>query len=426
MDLCLEDGVVLTPDGVVDADVGVDDGEIREVGDVEDADRTVDCEGCVVAPGMVNAHTHAAMTLFRGYADDMPLERWLEDEIWPIEAKLTAEDVEAGARLAAVEMIRSGTTCFADMYFEMERVVDAVGDSGLKACLGYGAITVGKDEEEAREEFEESVEFAREHAESHGGRVRTMVTPHAPYTCDTETLRRASEAAAEEEVVLHTHLSETEGEVEDSVSEHGSTPARRLDDLGFWSADAYVAHGVHLDDGELSLMAEHDVGVAHCPTANAKLAAGVAPIAEMVEAGVDVCIGTDGPASNNDLDMWEETRMAALLAKAWSDDAAAVPAEKALEMSTAKGSEVLGFHAGAVERGRPADIAVVDLEAAHLKPRHDVVSHLVYSANGGDVVHTLVDGRVLMEDREIRTLDAAAVMEEAEEAASALASEVEG
>ncbi len=426
MDLCLRDGVVLTPGGVVDADVGVDDGEIREVGEIEDADRTVDCEGCVVTPGMVNAHTHAAMTLFRGYADDMPLDRWLEDEIWPMEALLTGDDVEAGARLAAVEMIRSGTTCFADMYFEMERVAEAVGDSGLKACLGYGAITVGKDEEEAREEFEDCVEFAREYGGTHGGRVRTMITPHAPYTCDTDTLERAAEAAVEEDVVLHTHLSETECEVDDSVAEHGSTPARRLDDLGFWSADAYVAHGVHLDADELALLSRRGVGVAHCPSANAKLAAGVAPVAGMLEAGVPVCIGTDGPASNNDLDMWEETRTAALLAKVWSDDAAAVPAETALEMATANGADVLGFDAGAVEEGRPADLAVVDLDAAHLRPRHDVVSHLVYAANGADVVHTVVDGEVLMEDRKILTVDADGVMEDVEDVASALASEADG
>ncbi len=426
MDLAVEDGVVLTPEGVVEADVGVDDGEIRTIGAVEDADRTLDAEGCVVTPGLVNSHTHAAMTLFRGYADDMPLETWLEDEIWPIEALLDGDSIEVGSRLAAVEMIETGTTCFADMYFEMDRVAEVVESSGLKALLGYGAITVGKDEEEAEEELEACVEFARRNHDTAEGRVRTMITPHAPYTCSSETLERAAEAAVEEDLVLHTHLSETEEEVEDSVEMHGETPGWRLEEHGFYNADAYVAHGVHLDGSELELLAREDVGVAHCPSANAKLAAGVAPVAEAVEAGVDVCIGTDGPASNNDLDMWEEARMAALLAKARDLDASAVPAYDALEMATAKGADALGFDSGRLEEGRAADLAVVDLDSSHLTPRHDVVSHLVYSANGADVRHTVVDGEVLMEDDEVLSLDADAVLEEAEETAGELAKEAEG
>lgn len=253
-----------------------------------------------------------------------------------------------------------------------------------------------------------------------------MITPHAPYTCDSETLEMAAEAAAREDVVLHTHLSETLEEVEDSVESHGMRPPARLDDLDFWRTGGYVAHGVHLDEGDRRLLADRGVGVAHCPSANAKLAAGVAPVKQMLEDDVDVAIGTDGPASNNDLDMWEETRTAALLAKAWSRDAEAVPAEQALEMATATGAGLLGFEGGAVERGRPADLAVVDLDSAHLRPQHDVVSHLVYSANGGDVTHTVVDGELLMEDGEVLTMDAYHAMERAEETAQALVSEVEG
>ncbi len=416
----------MTPEGVVEADVGVDDGVVRVVGDVEDADQRLDASGCVVTPGLVNSHTHAAMTLFRGYADDMPLDTWLEEHIWPIESGLDGDDVEKGTRLAALEMIEGGTTCFADMYFEMDRVADVVEDSGMKALLGYGAITVGKDEDEAREEFMQGVEFAREHHGNADGRVRAMVTPHAPYTCSTEVLEEAAKVAQDEGFVLHTHLSETREEVEDSVEEHGETPARRLDDLGFWRPEGYVAHGVHLDEDELELLAENDVAVAHCPSANAKLASGIAPVADALDADVDVCLGTDGPASNNDLDLWEEARLAALLAKAREFDAAAVPAETAVEMATENGSRALGFDAGRVEEGRPADLAVVDLESAHLTPCHSVVSNLVYSANAGDVRHTVVDGEVVMEDGRVETLDAEAVKAEAEEAAVELAEEAEG
>jgi 5-methylthioadenosine/S-adenosylhomocysteine deaminase len=425
MDLLIEDGYVYADGRVIEADVGVRDGDIVEVGDAGDADRVLDASDSLVLPGMVNAHTHASMSLLRGYADDLPLGTWLEEHIWPIEAHLTREDIRVGAELAAVEMIRTGTTAFADMYFHMDEVAGVVEESGLRGSLGYGIITVGKDEEEAREELDEGVAFVREYDGAADGRVSAMLCPHAPYTCGEETLRNAAEAARESDVTLHTHLSETADEVEDSVDAHGERPPAYLDSLGFFDGDTYVAHGVHIDDDEAGTLARRGVGVAHCPSANMKLASGTAPVSEMLRAGVTVGIGTDGPASNNTLDMFKETRHAALVAKNRERDASAVPAEKALGMATRGGAELLGTGAGVIEEGRPADIAVVDLDAPHLTPRHDLVSHAVYAANGGDVVHTVVDGEVLMEDGRIETLDAESVITEAEETASELVERAE-
>lgn len=425
MDLLVENGNVYVDGYVENVDVGVQDGRIAEVGDVETADRVIDASGCLVLPGMVNAHTHAAMSLLRGYADDLPLQTWLEDEIWPVEAHLTAEDVRVGSRLAAVEMIKTGTTAFADMYFHMDKVADAVEESGLRASLGYGIITVGKDEEESEEELREGVEFVREYDGAADGRVQTMLCPHAPYTCDGTTLREAAEAARDEDVTLHTHLSETAGEVEDNVDEHGERPPEYLDSFGFFEGNAYVAHGVHLSDDELGYLASKNVGVAHCPSANMKLASGNAPVAGMLDAGVTVGIGTDGPASNNTLDLFKETRHAALVAKNREDDASVVPAQTALDAATRGGANLLGTGTGVIEEGRPADLTVVDLDAPHLTPKHDLVSHAVYAANGGDVTATVVGGEVLMEDGVVETMDAEAVVADAEETARELVERAE-
>ena len=415
-------GKVLRPDLTVeDGDVLVDqdDGEILAVGDVPEGDDTLDAEESLVMPGLVNAHTHAAMTLLRGYADDKELDAWLREDIWPVEAAFTAEDVRAGTDLALLEMIESGTTAFADMYFHEGEVAEAVAEAGLRARVGHGAVTVGKDEADAREDLETSLEVARELDGAADGRVKTAVMPHSLTTVGEEYLREYAAEAREDGLALHYHANETRDEVEPIVEERGQRPLEYARDLDMTGEADFVAHGVHLDETEIDLLAETGTGVVHCPASNMKLASGMAPVQRLLDAGVAVGLGTDGAASNNDLDVFDEMRDAAMVGKLAEGDASAVPAESVVRMATEGSAGVLGFDGGRIEAGANADLAVVDLSAPHLTPHHDLVSHLVYAARGSDVRHTICDGKVLMEDREVLTLDADAVCARAEERAAA-------
>jgi 5-methylthioadenosine/S-adenosylhomocysteine deaminase len=426
--LLVTGGRVLRPDATVEAaDVLLD----RETGTIEavtprddgpahTADDELDAEGGLVIPGLVNAHTHAAMTLFRGNADDKPLDAWLQEDIWPVEAELRAEDVAAGARLAVAEMIRTGTTAFGDMYFFMPEVADVVAETGLRARLGHGALSVGKAETAAREDFRTGLAFAREHDGRAGGRVRTMFTPHSLTTVEEAHFREFLPAAREAGVPVHFHANETAGEVDPILEEQGTRPLAWADDLDLLAGDTYVAHGVHVDGTEIDLLAERGTAVAHCPAANMKLASGMAPVQEMLDAGVTVGLGTDGPASNNDLDMFDEIRDAAMVGKLAAGDARAVDAPTAVGLATEGSATALGFDSGRIEAGANADLAVVDLDGSHLTPPHDLVSHLAYAAKGSDVRHTVCDGRVLMRDRELLTLDVDASRRAATDRAEAL------
>ena len=429
-DLLVAGGQVLRPDLTVErADVLVDreSGDIAEVADpgTVDATETLDASDGLVIPGLVNAHTHVAMTLLRGYADDKPLDAWLQEDIWPVEAELTAEDIEAGAELGIVEMIRSGTTAFSDMYFHVDRIADAVERAGVRAVLGHTAVTVGKDDEAARADLQQSLDVATELDGAADGRVSTTFQPHSLTTVGEEYLREFVPKAREAGLPIHYHANETENEVEPIVDEHGVRPLEYADDLGLLGENTYVAHGVHVNEREIELLADTGTGVAHCPASNMKLASGMAPVQELREAGVTVGIGTDGAASNNDLDAFDEVRDAAMIGKLAADDASAVPAGAAVEMVTQGSSDLLDIDGGRVEAGASADLAVVDLEAAHLTPAHDLVSHLAYAVRGSDVRHTVCDGEVLMRDREVLTLDEAAVRERASEHARDLVARAE-
>lgn len=425
-------GQVLQPNGrVLRADVGIDAerGEIDTV-DVDPSiertgEDTIDASGGLVIPGLVNAHTHAAMTLLRGHADDKPLQPWLEEDIWPVEANLTRDDIAAGARLGMLEMIKSGTVAFCDMYFHMDAVAEAVIDAGMRALLGHGMIGLGKDDDGWTAELDAARSLIETYDGAGDGRVRTAVMPHAIRTVDPTKLEDALDLATTYEVPLHFHTSETVDDVDAVVDRDEGRPIEIAAESGMLGPDAFGAHGVHVADREIDLLAETATGIAHCPTANMKLASGAAPVHDMLEAGCRVGIGTDGPASNNDLDMLEELRQAALLGKLQSTDARAVDAETAIDMATSGSSSLLGLDATGIEAGARADIAVVDITEAKFHPQHDLLSHLVYVANGGDVRHTICDGRVLMRDRHVTVFDEAAVRRQASERAMALLARTE-
>lgn len=428
--LCVTGGQVLQPDHrVTRADVVIDQetGRITAIDPPEecpDADEKLDATGGLVIPGLVNAHSHAAMTLLRGYADDKPLDAWLQEDIWPIEAALEPADIRAGVELALLEMIRSGTTAFGDMYFEVDQLVDAVAEAGLRARVGHGAVTVGRDDETAAADIEESLAVAREFDGAADGRIQTAVMPHSLTTVGEEYLRQAIDGARTAGVPVHIHVNETLDEVEPIVEDYGMRPLEYADDVGLLEPNDWLAHGVHLNEQEIKLMADRNASVVHCPASNMKLASGLAPVQRLCEAGVTVALGTDGAASNNDLDMFDEMRDAAMVGKLAANDAAAVPATAVIEMATVNGASALGLQGGQLEAGAVADMAVVDLDVPHLTPKHNLVSHLVYAARGSDVRHTICDGQVLMRDRTVCTLDEGAVRSRAESHASELVDRV--
>jgi 5-methylthioadenosine/S-adenosylhomocysteine deaminase len=412
-------GRVLLPDlSIRAADVLADreTGRIAAVGDDlgGEADETLEADGSLVVPGLVNAHCHAAMTLLRGYADDKPLDAWLQEDIWPVEGAFDSADVRAGARLGVAEMIRNGITSVGDMYFHVPEVVDALEEAGLRARVGHGVVTVGKEEADARADFEEGLAVARELDGAADGRIRTALMPHSLTTVDAELLETYVARARGEGIPLHYHANETEAEVDPILEDRGVRPLEFADDLGMLEAGDFIAHGVHLDETEIELLADREVAVAHCPASNMKLASGIAPVQQLLDAGVTVAVGTDGPASNNDLDVFDEMRDAAMVGKLESEDASAVAAEAVVRAATAGGAETLGFDAGRIEEGALADFAVLDLDAPHLTPENDLVSHLAYAVRGSDVRHTVVGGEVLMRDREVRTLAVDPVRREAQ------------
>lgn len=427
-DLRIAGGAVLGADGAIeDRDVVIDQdaGTIVELTDEPTApsaaseDEVLDASDALVLPGFVNAHTHLAMTLLRGFSDDKALQAWLEEDVWPIEGEMTPEDVEAGAKLGVLEAIKCGTTAVCDMYFHEDRIAEAVIEGGLKATLGYGVVAVDRSEDEIHAELETAADFADRYQHAGEGRIQTAIMPHAMRTVPPDVLADLGDLASEHSLPVHFHLAETRADVDAVTQRDGHHPVATAAQAEIL-ANGFGAHGVHLTETAIDQLAAAGTGIAHCPSANLKLASGAAPIADLLAAGVPVGIGTDGPASNNDLDMIEEMRMAALLAKHREGDPTAVPAETALRMATAGGADLLGLEGGTLEAGAPADVAVIDLDQPHLTPRTDLISHVVYAANGADVRHTVCDGRILMADREVRPFDEAAVKREANERASAL------
>jgi Cytosine deaminase and related metal-dependent hydrolases len=385
----------------------------------DDYGQKLDGTNRLALPGFINAHTHAAMTLLRGYADDMPLMEWLEQKVWPLEAKLTAEDVYWGTMLAIVEMIKSGTTCFADMYFFMGEVARAVEKTGIRAVLARGMVGVGPDNELALAESRDL--FARWNG-SGNGRINIILGPHAPYTCPPDYMQRVMGLAEELGVGLHIHLAETAGEAADSERIYGRSPVAQMESLGLFDHPVLAAHCVHLTDYDIAVLAKYKAGVVHNPESNMKLASGIAPVPQMLKAGIPVALGTDGASSNNNLDMLQEMRTCALLHKVNSMDPTVLPAYQALEMATTNGARALRLdnQIGQLDKGKKADIILCRLDQAHMLPRYDLIANLVYSGQAADVNTVIIDGNIIMQDRIIRTFDEQEVLEKAKQAAARL------
>jgi 5-methylthioadenosine/S-adenosylhomocysteine deaminase len=391
----------------------------------DQADVVIDGEGKVLIPGLVNTHTHLSMTLLRGMADDLPLQTWLEDYIWPAEAHLEGDHCYAGALLAALEMIRTGTTCCNDMYFFMDEVARALDEAGLRGVVSHGMIDTG-DEEKRKKEIRETQRIIDKCHNTAEGRITVALGPHAPYTCSEELLRWIREKANQEDLQIHIHVSETEGEVQNVLESTQKRPFEYLDSLGLLGPDILAAHAVWLSEGEIKLIKERRVKLSHNPVSNMKLASGISPVTRLVEKGVCVSLGTDGAASNNNLDLFQEMKTATLLQKVNLMDPTVLPAGKVMEMATSDGAAALGLEdeIGTIEVGKKADLVLVNMMAPHLTPQRSPLSHLVYSAGGSDVDTVICNGQILMQEKEVLVLDPVEVMEMAQGASEDLLQEV--
>ncbi len=406
---------VFGSDGIVrQADIAIDGVKIVYVGNVPSewkADRIIEGNGKFAIPGFVNTHTHAAMTLFRSYADDMCLMDWLENKIWPAEANLTGDDVYWGTQLAIAEMLRTGTTTFADMYFFMDDVAQAVEASGIRAVLSRGLIGVTPD---GAKSLAENEDFFHKWHNQADGRITVMLGPHAPYTCPPEYLTKVVDVAVRLGAELHIHLAETKNEVDDCFRLHGKSPIKLMEDLGVLQCGVLAAHCVHVDAEDIEIMQKHNVRVAHNPGSNMKLASGVAPVVSLLNAGICVGLGTDGAASNNNLDMLEELRLTTLLQKVHTMNPEALPAKQAVLLGTGNGAKALGLDktTGVLAPGYHADITLLETHAPHWFPKHDRISLLAYAANAGDVHTVMVDGRILVDNHQLTTIDEEKMMAE--------------
>ncbi|MEW9669807.1 amidohydrolase [Ammoniphilus sp. 3BR4] len=395
-----------------------ENGNISYVGkvpeDLSGFDEVIDARGCIVMPGLVNTHGHAAMSLLRGYADDLPLQEWLETKMWPLEGQFTSEHVKWGTLLSIVEMMRTGTTTFMDMYDHMDQVAEAVEQSGMRAGLARGIIGLCP-EEVQKAKLEEATSFARNWHRQAGGRITTMMSPHAPYTCPPDYIRQIVSRAHELDLPIHIHMSESMREVEQNVKDYGQRPPAHLDQLGVFDRPTLVAHAVHLTDEEIDLLARKKVKVSHNLISNLKLASGVARVPELLKKGVTVSLGTDSSASNNNLNLFEEIKMAALLHKGVNYDPIAVPAEEAIRMGTRYGADAMfiGDQTGSLEVGKKADFILVRTNRAHFHPFHEPVSHMVYATSGYDVQDVYVDGVQLVAKGEMLTIDEEKIIYEA-------------
>lgn len=412
-DLIIKGGRVFTMDGaVIDGGaVAVDDGLITFVGKDtgEKADKVIDAKGCAVMPGLINAHTHLSMTLFRGFADDLAYEEWTE-RIREAEMELNPADIRAGAYLGILEMIKTGTASFADMYIHMDEVAKVVEKTGMRAALGYGMIEGLNEDSETK--LKSRADFIRKWNGAAKGRITAMYAPHSALSCSREFLIKVREQAANS-YRIHTHVLETENELELMKKRYGMCSIKLLDGIDFLGSGVLAAHCIWLSDDDIGILKNKNVNVVHCPASNMALGVGTAPVPKMLERGINVALGTDSAASSGSLDMWKEMRAALALHKL--KDPKALTASAVLEMATVSGARALGINTGVLRQGCLADIIIVDIKRLRFNPSNPV-SALVHGASGCDVKTTIVDGKILMEDRIVKVLDEDTVVEDAEDA----------
>lgn len=420
-------GIVITMDPekriITNGMIRIDNGEITAVGTADQPPapgaEVVDAKNHVVMPGLINTHTHAAMTLLRSYADDLPLMDWLQQKIWPIEARLTPEDIYWGTRLAIQEMALGGITTFNDMYDFVDDVAQAVDETGMRAVICQG-LTINS----APKNLQISEAFYRRWHGGGNGRIKVTMGPHAPYTCPPEFFKDIMALVKNLGAGIHVHLAETVAETEQIIERYGKRPFAYLAELGLLDFQVLAAHCVWLNSDEIKEIANHHWGIAHNPVSNLKLGSGIAPVPQMLEAGIPVGLGTDGTASNNRLDLWSEMKTAAILHKGASLNPEVIPAYQALEMATILGAKALGLEdeIGSLETGKRADLIMVDLNHSHLSPVHDPVSLMVYVATPSDVAHVMVDGKWLVRDGRFLPFEEGIAIEECNRRAKRLIS----
>ena len=378
-------------------DVRISDSEIVEIDDDVNGDEDeteIDCSDKIVLSGLVNCHTHVAMTILRGISDNELLNTWLFDNVVPAEQEMEEEHVYAGAKMGIAEMLKTGTTCFNDMYFNEERVADAIEEMGIRASLGYGIVDQGQDTNSEISASKKFIDYI-----SGRERIRAAVNPHSVYTCSEKAIEKSKDQSEEYDIPVHIHVSETESENKDFIEEKGQTPFEYLEEKGLLDRKTIAAHCVNLSENDIEIMKQNNVGAAHCPSANLKLGSGIAPVPELLEKGIAVGLGTDGPASNNSLNMFQEMKTASLIQK--NSDPRTMSAQQVLDMATVNGAEILGLEkVGKIKEGWKADLIAVEIDES-MRParKENIVSHLVFS--DPDVSETIVDGELLVKDGEL-------------------------
>ncbi len=416
-DLVIKDGLCFVNGEFTSCNIGINGNEIVYVGKNEvSGEVEINASNHFVLPGLFNAHTHAAMTLFRSYAEGLPLVDWLK-KIWKVEAKLRKSDVFWGTMLACLEMIKTGTTCFADMYIHMDGVAEAVGEIGIRAVIGYGMADRG-DEERKREELEVGLDTVSKWNGAFEGRVTCMLTPHAPYTCSEEFLKEVAEVSRDRNLIKHIHVSETLWEVKEIKKKYGCRPVEFLNKIGFIDEKTVLAHAVWLSNEEIEILAEKNASVASCPSSNLKLSSGIAKLHEIMRGGVNVCLGTDGAASNNTLNMFAEMRIASLLQLLRGKT---ISSKEMIEISSKNGYKAYNIKGGEISSGKLADMIVVKRRFNHT-PMHDPGSSIVFSSYGCEVDYVIVNGNIIVDSGELLTADEEKIVSKAEEVALRLVS----